>query len=139
MSIEILVLLGALCVATAVNVLSALLLRSLVQRLVTSVIAYRPTRTADANIDPPPLHEGRSPLQDVFQQYSKLTGRMADIIFQLTESRQGERDMVLGAARAIQQEASLAVAAQAGSVVTPAQAGSVVAADLGVTPPVERS
>jgi hypothetical protein len=128
MSIEIIVLLGVLGVATAVNVLSALLLRSLVQRLVTSVIAYRPTRPAEAPTEP--LHEGRSPLQDVFQQYSKLTGRMADIIFQLTESRQGARDAVLVAARSIQEEASVAAAAQA---------GSLAAADLGVTPPVERS
>jgi hypothetical protein len=130
MSIEILVLLGALCVTTAVNVMSALVLRSLAQRLITSVIAYRPARAAGASAEPPPPQEGRSPLQDVFQPYSKLTGRMADIIFQLTESRQGARDAVLVAARSIQEEASRAVADQA---------GSLVAADLAVTPPVERS
>ncbi len=130
MSIEIFILLGALCLTTAFNVMSTMVLRSLAQRLVTGMIAYRPGRAAEARIEPLPPHEAPSPLQDVFQQYSKLTGRMADIIFQLTESRQGERDMVLGAARAIQQEASLAVAAQA---------GNAVAADLGVTPPVEKS
>ena len=128
MSIEILILLGALCVTTAVNVMSAVMLRSLTQRLVASVIAYRPTRTADKQTEPP--HEGRSPLQDVFQQYSKLTGRMADIIFQLTESRQGARDSALAAVRSIQKEASLAAATQE---------ASLIAADLGVTPPVERS
>jgi hypothetical protein len=130
MSIEILILLGALCLTTAFNVMSTLVLRSLAQRLVTGMIAYRPGRAADARIEPLALHEAPSPLQDVFQQYSKLTGRMADIIFQLTESRQGARDAALVAVRSIQEEARLAAAAQG---------AGLVAADLGVTPPVERS
>jgi hypothetical protein len=138
MSIESLVVLGALCVASAVNVTSVLVLRSLAQRLITGVLAYRPDRIADAPIEPVPQDAGRSPLQDVFQQYSKLTGRMADIIFQLTESRQGARDKVLAAARSIQEEASLAAAAQGGSVAgadqTRAGAGAGTA-----TPPEERS
>lgn len=121
MSTENLVLLGALCVTTALNLMNALLFRSLAHGLVRSVMSYRPdpnTSEPTESIEP---EEGRSPLQDVFQQYSKLTGRMADIIFQLTESRQGERDMVLRAARSIQEEASLAAA----------QVGRQVAADRG--------
>lgn len=123
MSIEILVLLGAVCVTAAANVISAVVLRSLAQRLVASVMAYRAGRSVDAHTEPPPPDDGRSPLKDVFQQYSKLTGRMADIIFQLTESRQGARDAVLVAARSIQEEASMAAAAHAVGQVAADQAG----------------
>ena len=126
MSIEILVLLGAVCVTAAANVVSAVVLRSLAQRLVASAMAYRAGRSVDVHTAPAPPDDGRSPLKDVFQQYSKLTGRMADIIFQLTESRQGARDALLVAARSIQEEASLAAAAAAGQVAAD-QAGQELA------------
>ena len=129
MSIESLVLLGALCVASAVNVTSVLVLRSLAQRLITGVLAYRPGPAVDAPSEPLPQDQGRSPLQDVFQQYSKLTARMSDIIFQLTESRQGARDKVLAAARSIQVEAAQATAQRGGPVVA-GQAGQAPAPAL---------
>lgn len=113
MSTETILLLGALGATTAINLFSAAMVRAMAERLLTRAIAYRPSGAADADQDLAAgdgARAGRSPLQDVFQQYSKLTGRMADIIFQLTESRHGAREAILATARSIHEEATRASA-----------------------------
>lgn len=119
MGVEQVILLVVLGITTVINIVSVFVLRDLSLRLVSSVVAYRVTSASRPTAAKHELEEGgmRSPLQDVFQQYSKLTGRMADIIFQLTESRQLSREAALAAARAIQEDANLAVMAPPGSMV----------------------
>jgi hypothetical protein len=108
---ESLLVLAALALSVVLNAASIMVLRSTTAQLVSSVIAYRPGRggAKKAMSGQDADDQAYSPLKDVFQQYSVLTARMADLVFRLTELRSHSPEEALVAARQLRTEVANAM------------------------------
>lgn len=95
MATETWILITMLGISLILQLASMIATQRRIERLEGHTLSYRPwmaatTRRGDPRADRDALdHEQdeHSPLNDVFQRYSLLTDRMADLVFQLTAQR----------------------------------------------------